>query len=85
MTYGAKNQWTFCEKDQPTRKDLIHLAQIINYHKRRVWSLLSEPYANGFDDDQAEEKIEEHLGQIEDFCDEYSWMLATLGLTGRVA
>lgn len=78
-------RWTFCETAYPKYNDLIHLAQVINYHKRRMWSIYSEPYSNGFEDDKALEAIHQHMEKIELLYDEYGEMLAMIGLPDRVA
>jgi hypothetical protein len=84
MAMKRKSVWTFCETNEPKYIDLVHLSQTINYHKRRMMTIIAEPYKNGYDDDNAETAVEVHTEAIEDLSDEYSEMLAFLGLKGRV-
>lgn len=77
--------WTFCNTIVPEYKDLVHLADILNYSKRRMWAILNEPYGNGYDDDSAEEAIENYIQKIDRLSNEYIRMVELHYGHGRIA
>jgi hypothetical protein len=77
-------RWTYCTKEVPDVNDVIVIARIINYSKRRMWSILNEPYGNGFEDDAAHEAIDAFLHRIETLQAEYELMVTMYGPAERI-
>ena len=68
--------WTYCETDIPEYTDLVKLARVINYNKRRMMSIMVEPHSNGYTDQfTAQEAINNYLERIEGLCSEYRYMI----------
>lgn len=67
-------KWTYCVNAIPEYSDLVQLADVINYSKRRMWTVMNEPYGNGYDDDSAQEFVENCMDKIEILYDEYFYM-----------
>lgn len=70
-------KWSYCTKGHPEYEDLLALARVINYNKRRMWSIYDNPAQNGFKDDPftIKEAINNHVKKIEELSDEYRYMV----------
>ena len=76
-------KWTYCKYDIPQYVDLVKLARVINYNKRRMMSIMIEPQGNGYSDMfAAQEAINNYTSKIEELGSEYRYMIL-MHLGGR--
>jgi hypothetical protein len=69
-------QWTYCKTSIPEYLDLLKLARVINYNKRRMMSIMAEPESNGYGDMfTAQEAINKYLDMILTLSTEYRYMV----------
>jgi len=71
-------KWTYCETSIPVYLDLVKLARVINYNKRRMMSVMVEPKGNGYSDlFAAQVAINNYVDRIEALNYEYKYMVTT--------
>ena len=69
-------RWTYCKTDIPEYLDLVELARVINFNKRRMMSVMVEPQTNGYSDMfSAQEAINAYIDRIQELCSEYRYMI----------
>lgn len=70
------DRWTFCKTDVPGYMDLVKLSRHINYNKRRMFSIMVEPYGSGYEDTfTAQEAINNYVDLIDRLSNEYRYMV----------
>lgn len=78
-------KWSYCTTDIPEHSDLVSLARVINYNKRRMWEVREEPMGNGYEDPfSAQEAINKYITCIDVLSSEYRYM-AMMFIGGRTA